>query len=400
MASFAEMIFAQAADQTDPSKTTAADNFVKGASLALERERMQQGKQQLEQKKEELQLAKLEKVGGWFEVASKMEDGPAKKAFVSKFIPNGINALGVNDAFHPVSLEMLQGNPLVVKYAVNEIRQGRLDPSKLYGAMANPDQAALLYNSPGFKQFGGQEEIQSALQESIGQLAKAGEFAASEEGKFARAQLMGQQQANRIAATTESAGPKALAAKLADKFADYEAGGGKAGMQSSLEKLESAANALETGTVVTGGASTKLPGFNSEDAQSVLNPQMVAVKQEAQGALNTVLRQTLGAQFTEKEGERVLNQIWDDRQPPKVNAKKIRSKIKELRSGIISSERQYIKQGFMRPEDSLAGSSKAAGGKRYELNGKTFTREKLEQFLKDHPGDVDAPKVRKLLGVK
>lgn len=196
-----------------------------------------------------------------------------------------------------------------------------------------------------------------------------------------------------------SAGSKELEKKIASKYADWSAGGGRSGIESSLVKLNEVANKLETGKISTGGMTTFIPGLNSDTVQSAINPEMVNTKIEAQSALNSVLRQTLGAQFTAQEGDRVMRQIWDDKQTPQANAKKIRMKISELRSNALSAEREFSKFGFMEGPSVV---QKNAGGPQetVNFNGRSFTKDKLKQFLKDHPRDPQAPMIRNLLGGK
>lgn len=194
---------------------------------------------------------------------------------------------------------------------------------------------------------------------------------------------------------------KALESRLASKYADYAAGGGRSGIEASLSKLEDVAAKLESGQVTTGGLSTFIPGANSDVAQTVLNPGMVDAKIQAQSALNNVLRSTLGAQFTAKEGERVLSQIWDDKQTPAVNAKRVRSKITELRSNVLSAETEFKKAGFMDQQEGSASAVVRSGEpKTFSLGGKSFTETKLRDFLSKHPNDPQAATVRKMLGGK
>jgi hypothetical protein len=158
-------------------------SYNEAAGLALHKEQLQQQQQSLEIQKQQLQDAKIDKVANWFIAGSKMDDGAAKSTFLGKYIPNGIDAMGLSDAFHPDSLKMVSSNPMVVPWVKNEIAQGRMDPSTLYAAMAQPDKMASLMASTGLKQFGAQENVKAALQESIGGIVKDAE----EQAKYKQA---------------------------------------------------------------------------------------------------------------------------------------------------------------------------------------------------------------------
>lgn len=179
--SFADTFIQAALQQNEKQiNPNAGSGFAEGAQIAFHAQQLQQQNQEIEMKKQQIQMAKLDKVANWFEAGSKMDDGGAKKAFLGNYIPNGINALGLTDTFHPDTLKMMSSNPLIVPYAKNEIAQGRLDASTLYSALAQPDKMADLLASKGFKQFGAAEDVKAALQDSIGGLVKV----ADERAKF------------------------------------------------------------------------------------------------------------------------------------------------------------------------------------------------------------------------
>lgn len=172
MASLSETLVNAGLEGTNP-EAGPATHFIKGAELAMKANSLQQQQQQLEMKKQELQMSKIEKVGNWFETASKMEDGPAKKAFLSSYVPNGIQALGLNDLFHPDSLKMAQSDPLMLTYMKTKVQS---DPSYLNStllpAAAQPDKWATLMASPEYAQFKGSNFTHEMLQDSVGLLKK------------------------------------------------------------------------------------------------------------------------------------------------------------------------------------------------------------------------------------
>jgi hypothetical protein len=282
------------------------------------------------------------------EKGSGFKDKAAQNMYFKNYLPGMVKALKLNDFFTPETMQFVQGSQEVREKLLglrldmqDKIANGELRGAAIFDyakSKLTPEELAML-------------DTDSLIEQQ--------KFAMSEAGKTERVSMGQTGQMVRQATQIGSAGQTALAQDVAKKYADYKAGGGRAGMEASLKKLEGAAAALQTGKVTTGGVSTVIPGFKTDAAQSVLNPQMVAVKTDAQAALNTILRATLGAQFTAQEGERVLNQIWDDRQPPKENARRIKEKIDELRSNARNAESEFQRFGYMQ-ESGIADKGKKA----------------------------------------
>ena len=131
----------------------------------------------------------------------------------------------------------------------------------------------------------------------------------------------------------------------------------------------------------------------------MLNPEALKLKTQAQSALNSALRQTLGAQFTEKEGERVLNQVWDDRLSPKSNADKLDRKIKELKANQKNAEAEFERFGYMKKQ-AKPSEIKIPQAKRDQFM--RLPPEEQKRALKGMANifGVDEEAVKKELGVK
>lgn len=84
---------------------------------------------------------------------------------------------------------------------------------------------------------------------------------------------------------------------------------------------------LEGGEKMTGPIVGRLPDIFR---QSVA-PKSIPAQQQVEQSIQKTLRQTLGAQFTEKEGERFLARGYDPRLSPAQNAKKLRDAISQLK---------------------------------------------------------------------
>lgn len=74
--------------------------------------------------------------------------------------------------------------------------------------------------------------------------------------------------------------------------------------------------------------------------RSFSNPEAVQVKENIRGAVMNTLRATLGAQFTEKEGERIFNLAYNDRLPAAQNIERLDRTIKALQDQKAAKESQ------------------------------------------------------------
>lgn len=130
-------------------------------------------------------------------------------------------------------------------------------------------------------------------------------------------------------------GQEAADKAFGKEYQDWNAQGGYAGVEKQLSQLEEAAQALENNPSLSGGASTALP----DAIRRRLTPEAVTIEQSVKQATQAALRQTLGSQFTEKEGEQIMQRSYDPALPAEENIKKIRSAVKELKTRALEKER-------------------------------------------------------------
>ncbi len=138
-----------------------------------------------QQKQQENQDAKWQKVGGWFETYSKMPKGAAKTAFGKEFIPNGINALGMSDNFNPTSLKMLMGDDKLGAYVINEVREGRMSQSDVDRGARDPEFLATLMKDAS--QYGSYENFRTTFEANIAEIDDAAKYASDKAGQKERA---------------------------------------------------------------------------------------------------------------------------------------------------------------------------------------------------------------------
>lgn len=161
--------------------------------------------------------------------------------------------------------------------------------------------------------------------------------------------------------------------KLDEDFAkDYNewTSTGKAQADKNLAKLKDAAKALQNDSLVSGRLVGNLPNFLRTEKSRVAEQ---SVREAAQAALKAVL----GAQFTEKEGERIMRNAFDPTLSEAENLKKVNATIRELEERIANqnSKSKFFEQGG----GSLKGwqaptLSPTATGETKVINGKTYKK--------------------------
>lgn len=146
--------------------------------------------------------------------------------------------------------------------------------------------------------------------------------------------------------------------KLDTEFAkDYNrwTSGGFDSAKLELGKLNDVINDLESGKVVTGPLRSLTPEFLTSDDR-------LAARADVTSSVITSLREILGAQFTEKEGERVIKTTWNEEDSPENNARRLRRLVQDLSSQANQKQR---KSRFFEQYGSLqgyqAGAPRAAG---------------------------------------
>ena len=174
---------------------------------------------------------------------------------------------------------------------------------------------------------------------------------------------------------------------FAREYAGYMAAGGYSDTQNQIKSLEDARMQLSSGGQYTGFFTNLLSG-------SVVNPKALALQQQIESSVQRTLKQTLGGQFTEKEGIMFMRRGFDPKLSEAQNVKKLTRMIDQLKIMDIAKREsmQYFEEN---------GTLEGYRGKFYTINDgkieindatgeltKSFTPEeekeleKLEQMMK------------------
>lgn len=118
-------------------------------------------------------------------------------------------------------------------------------------------------------------------------------------------------------------------------YQDWNAQGGYASVEKQLAQLQGAINQLEANPELSGGMNTALP----DAVRRRLYPEAMKIEQDVKQATQAALRQTLGSQFTEKEGEAIMQRSYDPALPAADNIAKIKAAILELQTKAQEKDR-------------------------------------------------------------
>ncbi len=179
------------------------------------------------------------------------------------------------------------------------------------------------------------------------------------------AKLQAEARTKNATSATLTPGQEMADKEFGKEAADYYYGGGKSGVEKNMGKLEGAIQTLNDNPDLTGGWSTRVPIIGSDAAQDSINPQMAAVRDDIRGAIQGTLKQVLGGQYTEKEGEAIFNRAFNPRLSAAENVKRAQAELQALQSMAAAKDKsmgQFLASGTLkgyRPgQTNLAGNDR------------------------------------------
>lgn len=148
--------------------------------------------------------------------------------------------------------------------------------------------------------------------------------------------------------------------KFAVEQADWRNAGGLPTLTRQLDQLQDALNTLRTSDTITGPVLGRMPKW----IQQAVNPKGPDVRAQVEDVIQRSLRQILGAQFTQVEGERMISRAFDPEQQEQSNIERLTRVITELRG---------------------QGAAKEASSRYYQKHGtlQGFTQEETDKVLKE-----------------
>jgi hypothetical protein len=141
-------------------------------------------------------------------------------------------------------------------------------------------------------------------------------------------------------------GRKAVDKDFAKDYNEWN-GGGFATAQKNLQRLRDAKAALKNDPSLTGS----FRGLAPDWVRNATNEKAITTRDDVRAAAQGALKATLGSQFTEKEGERIMNQAYNERLSPQANIDKIDAAIKELeghQQAMLAKSKHFEQHGSLR----------------------------------------------------
>ena len=115
--------------------------------------------------------------------------------------------------------------------------------------------------------------------------------------------------------------------EFAKDFVEWRVRGGSADAFKQIGQLEQALDNLESGQNLTG----PIAGLTPDVALNVFNSEAINTEELVTEVVQRNLRVVLGAQFTEKEGERLIKRAYNRNLEEAVNAKRVKRLINQIK---------------------------------------------------------------------
>jgi len=122
-------------------------------------------------------------------------------------------------------------------------------------------------------------------------------------------------------------GQEAVDSAFAKEYVDFKAAGGFADVQKGIEQVGGVLAELESGDKNLTGP---VVGRMGDTIRSVFNPEAQSAKDSVEEVVQRNLRLVLGAQFTEREGERLIARAYNPNLGEAENAKRLRRLVTQI----------------------------------------------------------------------
>jgi hypothetical protein len=129
-------------------------------------------------------------------------------------------------------------------------------------------------------------------------------------------------------------GQRSLDQAVGKEYAEYVASGGSATAMKNIEQVRTGIETLRGTDTASGWFVGNLP----DGLRRSFTPEGMSAQDYIQGAIMQSLRQILGAQFTQKEGERLMAQTYDKRAPEAENIRRAERLLRQLEGAAVAKE--------------------------------------------------------------
>lgn len=148
----------------------------------------------------------------------------------------------------------------------------------------------------------------------------------------------------------QTAGEVAVDKAMADEYVNWTTGG-YADVEKSMTQLYSALGALESGSVQTGDWKAMASSLLPDKWVSFLRPDFMDNREKVEEVAQRNLRLILGAQFAEREGEKLIARAYNPNLETEQNAERVRRLAKQISDAAAAKQKAmdyFGKEGTMR----------------------------------------------------
>lgn len=139
-------------------------------------------------------------------------------------------------------------------------------------------------------------------------------------------------------------GQKSVDKDYAKDYNEWTAGGAKTA-RNEIDKLQGVVNDMKAGKISTGRENRLIPDFLASNDR-------IKARHDVESSVMASLRATLGAQFTENEGKRIIANTWDENDTEENNIARLERLVDNLKSKADDNDK---KAKFYESKGSLAG---------------------------------------------
>jgi hypothetical protein len=138
-----------------------------------------------------------------------------------------------------------------------------------------------------------------------------------------------QSQSEAVTQNRQQAAGKAVDEQFAKDYVAFTAGGGSQDASKQISQLQDVQKALsKRGSNLTG----PIIGSTPDAILKTVNPNAIAMRERVEEVVQRSLRATLGAQFTEKEGERLISRAYNPNLGEKENSIRVGRLLTQLQN--------------------------------------------------------------------
>lgn len=183
--------------------------------------------------------------------------------------------------------------------------------------------------------------------------------------------------------------------EFAKDYADFVASGGIADAQKQIRELEGVSQSLEDIDTATG----KFIGLVPKFVRDLVTPEGAALQDIVESVVQRNLRIILGAQFTEREGQRLIDRAYNPRQSEEENKRRVDRLLDQMKSALKAKREaaEYYEENgtlkgfkgkvFKSADDFLEGVKEEPKKEQAQQGPKPGTIEDGYKFLGGDPAD-------------